>query len=191
MWGYTPHMGVYITCTIQYCTLNVIGSTPAIIGSTRKDIGSTPNDFGRTPNIIGSTTMVRYLQRPRPNRPIRWEYCTVQYCTVLYSKQHPEHSLGSVQSPLWSVHISMGSPHWGVYNPPQRGVPTGECTLPNGDSPMSLGVSRLHKTGYAKIGYMRSTWGMNNILCFWTHVLTFVSNLHYVLFHDVCETKVG
>jgi hypothetical protein len=60
----------------------------------------------------------------------------------------------------------MGSPHWGVYNPPQRGVPTGACTLPNGDSPISLGVSRIHKAGYAKIGYMRSTWDMNNIFMF-------------------------
>jgi hypothetical protein len=157
-------MGVYITCTIQYCTLNVIGSTPAIIGSTRKDIGSTPNDFGRTPNIIGSTTMVRYLQRPRPNRPIRWEYCTVQYCTLLQTTSGAlprECTIPIVEC----THLN-GESHWGVYNPPQRGVPTGECTLPNGDSPMSLGVSRLHKTGYAKIGYMRSTWDMNHIFVF-------------------------
>jgi hypothetical protein len=126
-----PDVGVYPTyggIHYAYSTLNVIGSTPAIIGSTRKDIGSTPNDFGRTPNIIGSTTMVRYLQRPRPNRPRHWECCTLlpttsgalpRECTIPIvecTHLNGESPLGSVQS------SPAGSPHWGMHTP-QWGLP--------------------------------------------------------------------
>jgi hypothetical protein len=62
-------------------------------------------------------------------------------------------------SPLGNVHSPVGTPRWGVY-PPHRGLPTGDCTLFNGESPRGSIHSVIETPHW---GVYSPQWGLPSI----------------------------